>query len=136
MGVSAQKRSSTKKLGMNSGCINHGRPCMAAWYHRDHPHPNIVKYHDCKVEDGMIVGFCLSKYSKTLTHLIWANADIDVDACLDGIKKGIVHLHSLGFIHSDLTTRNIIFCEGDDRARFPVIVDFDACRKEGEKLGL
>lgn len=85
----------------------------------------------------MIVRFCLSKYSKTLTHLIWTNADIDVDACLDGIKKGIDHLHSLGFIHGDLTTSNVIFCEGDDRAQSPVIIDFDACRiKEGEKLGL
>ncbi|KAI5786630.1 hypothetical protein FPQ18DRAFT_263792 [Pyronema domesticum] len=101
-----------------------------------HPHSNIVEYHGCKVEDGMIVGFCLSKYSKTLSELIWENAEIDVDACLDGIKKGIDHLHSLGFIQGDLITCNIMFREGDDRARFPVIIDFDCCRKEGEGLGL
>lgn len=121
--------------------INHIRELMlreARVYEvlQNHPHPNIVKYHGCKVKDGMIVGLCLSKYSKTSTELIWANSDIDVDACLDGIKKGIDHAHSLGFIHGDLTTSNIMLREGDDRAQFPVIIDFDTCRKEGEKLGL
>lgn len=40
-------------------------------------------------------------------------------------------MHALGLIHNDLNPSNIMM-NGDS----PVIIDFDSCKREGEKLGL
>ena len=53
----------------------------------------------------------------------------DTDLILQGIQEGIRHLHSLGLIHCDINPANIVM-DGDT----PVIVDFDSCRRNGEKL--
>ncbi len=49
---------------------------------------------------------------------------------MKGIRAGIAHIHGLGFAHNDLNPTNIMF--GDDDT--PVIIDFDSCRAQGEKL--
>lgn len=46
------------------------------------------------------------------------------------IEDGIQQLHTLGLIHSDINLTNIVM-DGDNL----VTVDFDSCRREGEKLG-
>lgn len=51
------------------------------------------------------------------------------DDCLNGVEKGIVHLHSLGLIHNDINPSNIMFDED-----VPVIIDFDSCRPVGQSL--
>ncbi|KAF8241356.1 hypothetical protein K440DRAFT_608496 [Wilcoxina mikolae CBS 423.85] len=99
---------------------------------RHHQHPNVAKYLGCKVDNDRIVGLCLSKYSKTLLELVQEGAHIDMDSCLDGIKRGIDHLHGLGYVHNDINPNNIMFAAGDDT---PVIIDFDSCQLEGENLG-
>ncbi|KAG5990451.1 hypothetical protein E4U52_004561 [Claviceps spartinae] len=68
---------------------------------RRHPHPNIVEYRVCVVED--------------------VGTPFDKDRCLDGIERGIRHLHSLGIVHNDLKPDNVMFDELDR----PVIIDFD-----------
>ena len=40
-------------------------------------------------------------------------------------------MHALGLIHNDLNPSNIMM-NGDS----PVTIDFDSCKREGEKLGL
>ena len=40
-------------------------------------------------------------------------------------------MHALGLIHNDLNPSNIMI-NGDS----PVTIDFDSCKREGEKLGL
>lgn len=44
---------------------------------------------------------------------------------------GIRHLHSLGLVHNDINPRNIMV-DDSDRA---VIIDFDTCYHQGQKLG-
>ncbi|EFW22500.1 conserved hypothetical protein [Coccidioides posadasii str. Silveira] len=52
--------------------------------------------------------------------------------CLQGIESGIKHMHTLGLIHNDLNTSNVIMDKRDN----PVIIDFDSCQREGAQLGL
>ncbi|KAI0397290.1 kinase-like domain-containing protein [Xylariaceae sp. FL0594] len=54
----------------------------------------------------------------------------DRSCCLHGIQAGVSHMHELGLVHNDLNPSNIMM-NGDD----PVIIDFDSCKREGEKLG-
>ncbi|KAF8534456.1 kinase-like domain-containing protein [Trichophaea hybrida] len=100
---------------------------------RHHQHPNVAKYLGCIVDNDRIVGLCLPKYSKTLLQLVQEGVHIDIDSCLDGIKRGIDHLHGLGYIHNDINSNNIMFDAGDDT---PIIIDFDSCQLEGDILGI
>ncbi|KAF4944601.1 hypothetical protein FSARC_14631 [Fusarium sarcochroum] len=98
---------------------------------RNSPHPNIAKYWGCEVVDGTIHGLCLGKYDMTLyDRIIDTEVPLDVDKCLQAIKAGIFHLHSLGLAHNDINPSNIMIDEGDN----PIIIDFDSCRHEGEEL--
>lgn len=51
----------------------------------------------------------------------------DSDGCLDGIERGIRHLHLLGLVHNDINPAKIMF-EGDGA---PIIIDFGSCRATG-----
>jgi serine/threonine protein kinase len=66
----------------------------------------------------------------TLAALLQAgDHPISRDVCV-GIKRGIRHLHRLGFSHNDINPYNIMF-KSDGT---PVIIDFDSCARIGEKL--
>ncbi|CCE30696.1 uncharacterized protein CPUR_04545 [Claviceps purpurea 20.1] len=99
---------------------------------RRHPHPNIVKYRGCVVSDGRITGICLAKYTMTLYERMAASTPFDKDLFLDGIERGVRHLHSLGIVHNDISPNNIMLDELDR----PVIIDFDAWQNNGEELGI
>ncbi|KAG6072451.1 hypothetical protein E4U15_006948 [Claviceps sp. LM218 group G6] len=97
---------------------------------RKNPHPNIVDYRGCVVIDGRIKGICLAKYKMTLRERIDESTDFDKDHCLEGIERGVRHLHSLGIVHNDINPRNIMFDELDR----PIIIDFDSWQREGQKF--
>ncbi|KAG6072846.1 hypothetical protein E4U15_006738 [Claviceps sp. LM218 group G6] len=99
---------------------------------RRHPHPNIVEYRGCVVEDGRITGICLAKNKMTLFERMEVGTPFDKDRCLDGIERGIRHLHSLGIVHNDLKPDNVMFDELDR----PVIIDFDSWGRKGQKFAL
>ncbi|KAL3428265.1 serine/threonine-protein kinase [Phlyctema vagabunda] len=99
---------------------------------QSNPHPAIAQYLGCIVENERITGLCFVKYDMNLME--WAtkgSRPLDADIFLQGIEKGVGHLHSLNLIHCDLNPTNILM-NGDT----PVIADFDSCQREGEKLGL
>ncbi|KAG5931171.1 hypothetical protein E4U60_006392 [Claviceps pazoutovae] len=56
---------------------------------------------------------------------------LNKDLFLDGIERGIRHLHSLGIVHNDIHPDNVMLDEMDG----PVIIDFDSWGKEGQELG-
>jgi hypothetical protein len=98
-----------------------------------YPHPNIAKYRGCMVRTATnhITGLCFVRYETTLAERLKdQRRPFNRVTCLAGIEMGIQHLHSLGLIHNDINPRNIMF-QADDT---PVIIDFDSCRREGEKL--
>jgi serine/threonine protein kinase len=98
---------------------------------RKNPHPNIAQYLVCTVEDNRITGLCLVRYDITLSDKLKLGASIDVNRCLQGIRRGVEHLHGLGLVHTDLNPTNIMM-DGDE----PIIIDFDSCRRQGQELGL
>ncbi|KAG6310819.1 hypothetical protein E4U44_005039 [Claviceps purpurea] len=98
---------------------------------RQHPHPNIVEYRGCVVSDGRITGICLAKYKMTLLERMAESTPFNKDLFLEGIERGIRHLHSLGIVHNDINPYNIMFDELD-RA---IIIDFDSWQKNGQEFG-
>ncbi|KAF9760963.1 hypothetical protein IL306_004031 [Fusarium sp. DS 682] len=97
---------------------------------KKHPHPNIVRYFGCLVEDDRIVGLVLGKYTSKLSDKL---ADSDPDERMrlyEGVERGVRHLHQIGLIHNDLNPANIML-----DGTIPVIIDFDSCRPKGEKMG-
>jgi len=48
----------------------------------------------------------------------------DINGYLDGIEKGVRHLHLLGLVYNDINLANIIF----EKDGTPVIIDFGSCR--------
>ncbi|KAG5990450.1 hypothetical protein E4U52_004560 [Claviceps spartinae] len=99
---------------------------------RKHPHPNIVEYRGCVVTDGRVSGLCLAKCKMTLFERIKVGTPFDKDIFLDGIERGIRHLHSLDIVHNDINPSNIMLDELDR----PVIIDFDGWQKNGQELGV
>lgn len=96
------------------------------------PHPNIARYLGCIVDRSRIKGLCFEKYPMTLPQRLEHGGQFDEQSCLQGIKEGVMHLHGLGLIHNDLKPSNIMI----DREDNPIIIDFDSCQSEGERLGL
>ncbi|KAE8357034.1 kinase-like protein [Aspergillus coremiiformis] len=111
---------------------------------RENPHPNIASYYGCEETRGLVSGLCFKRYVSTLLQKVnpqylskehfrsskREHVDAAARGSLDGILKGIKHLHSLGLVHNDINPANIMFDERDT----PVLVDFDSCRKIGESL--
>lgn len=96
-----------------------------------HPHPNIVDYYGCIVNRDHITGLALEKYGVILQYRYEdVPHDLDISACMNGIRAGVRHLHSLRLAHNDLNPTNIGL-DGDDN---PSIFDFGSCKKFGEQL--
>ncbi|OAA63287.1 Protein kinase-like domain protein [Niveomyces insectorum RCEF 264] len=99
---------------------------------RLHPHPNIAQYFGCISQDDKITGLCFRRYPMTLAERLRdKSASIDKARCLRGVRDGLKHMHGLGLVHNDINPSNIML-DGST----PIIIDFDSCKKQGEKLGL
>ncbi|POR37904.1 Uncharacterized protein TPAR_01898 [Tolypocladium paradoxum] len=96
---------------------------------KKHPHPNVIRYFGCVVEDGRIKGLCFVKYQMTLLQRVRDSRPLDVDRCLQGIEERVNHLHGLGLIHNDLNPSNIMM-DGDNQSS-----STDSCKSEGTRLG-
>jgi hypothetical protein len=96
-----------------------------------HPHRNLVRYHCCTGARGRIVGLALEKHGTILQYRFEDDPrELDLAACIGGLRVGVKHLHALGYAHNDLNPMNVAM-DKDDR---PVILDFGSCRKFGEAL--
>ncbi|KAG6059726.1 hypothetical protein E4U32_003836 [Claviceps aff. humidiphila group G2b] len=98
---------------------------------RQHPHPNIAQYRGCIVSDGRITGLCLANYTMTLHQRMEVSTPFDKELCLEGIERGIRHLHSLSIVHNDIKPKNIMLDETDR----PIIIDLDSWKQKGQELG-
>ncbi|KXS93551.1 hypothetical protein AC578_2252 [Pseudocercospora eumusae] len=96
-----------------------------------HPHPNLIKYHGCTLKNGRISGIALEKHEVLLLYRYEDRPlPFNTTACMDGIRAGVRHLHSLGLAHNDLNPMNVLLDKDDQ----PVIIDFGSCKKFGERL--
>ncbi|KAL2375496.1 serine/threonine protein kinase [Blastomyces gilchristii SLH14081] len=98
----------------------------------EHPHPNIVYYHGCRVRRGRITGLVLDRHPNTLTDYLKNKVgSIDKESFMQALKSAIYHLHSLGWAHNDLHPGNILV----DEDGMPILIDFGSAREIGAKLG-
>lgn len=98
---------------------------------RPHGHKNLVRYHGYVSRRGRIVGIALERHDALLQYRFHDDPrELDIEACMDGLRAGIEHLHSLGHAHNDLNPMNIALDDDDQ----PVILDFGSCRRFGESL--
>jgi hypothetical protein len=98
---------------------------------KPHPHRNIVQYCGCITARGRLVGLALEKHDIILQYRFRDDPrELDVPACMRGLRAGIEHLHSLGYAHNDLNPMNVAM----DKDDAPVILDFGSCRRFGETL--
>lgn len=97
------------------------------------PHPNITKYLGCLVgQDGRIRGLCFRKYQETVhDRLRDPCRPIDLQRQFQNVEDGVKTLRSLGIVHNDLHSGNIMLDEEDNT----FINDFDSCRPRGDPLG-
>lgn len=97
----------------------------------EHPHPNLIGYHGCRVVRGHIIGLVLDKHPHDLeTYVTDGLGQIDKVAFMAALESVVQHLHGLGWAHNDLTPFSIMVSE----AGMPVLFDFSGCQKVGTKL--
>lgn len=113
---------------------------------RQHPHPNLAVFHGCVIKEKRVSGLVFEKYPLSLLEIvnpggisknnIIVSPRIHVSAhmrdwlkCLHG---AVEHLHSLGYIHNDLTPANIMIADSEN----PVIIDFGSLCRVGESLAI
>jgi serine/threonine protein kinase len=110
---------------------------------KQHPRPNLAKYHGCLVTNDRITGLVFEKYDETLMSRVNPRCSgkrlfdatkrplKDVNSFIEGIKRGVEHLHSLGLVHNNINPASIMFPAKDDDVT-AVIIDFGSCKRIGE----
>lgn len=97
-----------------------------------HSHPNIIRYHGCRVRRGCITGLVLDRHPNTLTDYLKTKAgSVNKEPFMQALASAIYHLHSLGWAHNDLNPSNILI----DEQGMPVLIDFGSACEIGAKLG-
>lgn len=94
-------------------------------------HPNIIKFHGCRVRRGRITGLMLDGYEYDLRKFLKEGKAVDKERFLRSLESAIRHLHSIGLAHNDINPGNIMVNEARGE---PVLVDFGSCHEIGAKL--
>lgn len=98
-----------------------------------HPHPNIVRYHGCRVQRGRVTGLVLDRHGIVLDALEDdenLRASLNKDSILADIETAVAHLHSLGLAHNDLNPANVVV----DKNNKAILIDFGSCQPFGKGL--
>lgn len=83
------------------------------------------------MKSGRVVALCFKKYKETLFERAERKPEeLNKRKCIEDIRRGIEHLHSLGYCHNDISPGNVMFDEHDTA----VIIDFDSTRPVGQEL--
>jgi serine/threonine protein kinase len=102
---------------------------------RKNPHPNICRYRgvDYDLKSKRIMALLFQKYDMTLGELVAERRTFDAEKCLQDIRQGIRHIHSLGYVHVEIKPSNIFVDLKVQPACF-VVGDFDSMQKQGSQL--
>lgn len=96
-----------------------------------HPHPNLIRYHGCRIVRGHFTGLVLDRHPHDLqTYVQHGHGSLDKTHFIAALESAIKHLHDLGWAHNDLSPGNLLVSEEG----MPVLIDFGGCQKFGTKL--
>ncbi|KAJ5573770.1 uncharacterized protein N7459_008197 [Penicillium hispanicum] len=96
-----------------------------------YPHPNLIRYHGCRIARGHVTGVVLDRHPHDLqTYIECGYKSLDNALFMTELESAIQHLHGLGWAHNDLTPTNILVSEGGK----PILIDFGGCQKFGTTL--
>jgi serine/threonine protein kinase len=95
------------------------------------PHPNIIRYHGCRVQRGRITAILLEQLEQTLTQYVAMPGfqQLNQVRFLAELQSAVDHLHSLGLAHNDISPDNIMIQNGR-----PILIDFGSCQPVGKRL--
>jgi serine/threonine protein kinase len=95
------------------------------------PHPNIIKYHGCRVRRGRITAIVLEQLDCTLNEYVSKPAfqTLDKSRFVEALESAVDYVHSLGLAHNDINPYNIMVRDG-----MPVLIDFGSCQPYGALL--
>ncbi|KAF9692799.1 hypothetical protein EKO04_009319 [Ascochyta lentis] len=114
------------------------------------PHANLARYLGVQTKmiggEERVVGIAYQRYSMDLYHFVMMKRLLlprHIDLIMQGIERGMRHLHGLGLVHCDLRPTNVFVTFGEERdedegvvLKEVVIGDFDASVKIGEEVSL
>ncbi|POR37654.1 Uncharacterized protein TPAR_02142 [Tolypocladium paradoxum] len=94
-------------------------------------HPNIIRYHGCRVRRSRITAIVLEHLDLTLTQYASTPAfqQLDKAKFIEALESAVDYVHSLGLAHNDINPDNIMV-KGD----MPVLIDFGSCQPYGKRL--
>ncbi|KAH7108714.1 kinase-like domain-containing protein [Dactylonectria estremocensis] len=109
-----------------------------------HPHPNLAVYYGCLNIQGRALGLLFQKYEETLLervnpqrlskrHFVASSRPLvrcHMRHWFESLRSALQHLHSMGFVHNDITPANIMLDQNDS----PMIIDFGSLCGVGESL--
>jgi len=94
---------------------------------RRHPHPNVCLYKGVDYDKHFqVTGLLFERYDANLRDFVLDQHHFDVWKCIQDIRQGIAHMHSLGLVHCDIKPSNILV---DITAQRFVVGDFDSTHK-------
>ncbi|KAK3369875.1 hypothetical protein B0H63DRAFT_454108 [Podospora didyma] len=97
------------------------------------PHPNLVKYHDCRARKGHITAIQLRRVegSNPFDH-VRSGRPVDKMAILAGLASAVDHLHRVaGIAHNDIQPMNVMMSPD---GRTPTLVDLGSADVLGAEL--
>lgn len=121
-------------------------------YLRKYPHPNVAKYRGVRcvtillhfnrgkrvmVDLGTerVIKLMSQRYDDNLWGFVKDGHRVYVEHCLSFIEAGIKHLHSLGYVHSDIKPENIFVSREANGVHY-VVGDFDSCHHTDNQMVL
>lgn len=94
-------------------------------------HPNIVRYHGCRIKEDRLSGIVLEKLAgHSLSSLQKPQLrSIDMGSFMQALESAVETIHQCGLSHNDICPQNVIVRDGK-----PVLIDFGSCRKTGDRM--
>ncbi|KAK0745717.1 kinase-like domain-containing protein [Schizothecium vesticola] len=98
------------------------------------PHPNLVRYHGCRVRKGRITGALLGRVpGKDLWRHLQAGKTVDKEPFLAALASAVGHPHNVvGLVHNDIHAGNIMVSPDG----VPTLIDLGSAFPDGEQMDL
>jgi hypothetical protein len=96
------------------------------------PHPNLVRYHGCRVRKGCVTRILLGRVpGPHLWYHLMAGGTVDKDAFLGALASAVDYFHNVvGLVHNDIRYDNIMV--GPDGA--PTLINLGSTYPVGEEM--